>query len=249
MIFKFDRQLPPGRKGGVAIRQLTTCCHNLCKARAGLLFGAALFIMLSSACNDSCAEDDGRNIRKNFSIDSPTFPNITDWLQCPIPENPAALLFTSQDEIPTVFGCADVSDDAWSNHWLLELRANSQCADGDRNEEWFRPEFPMGATCYYIDTDARDMPISTVIGGIDFFTMCPDVYRSTIHGHSDYHMDLYLRSPVFAGIDNCAACIDGYVVRFYVDQEFTDVDFNDNDICYEEAFSFINPMSSIVDCR
>ncbi|MEQ8705083.1 MAG: hypothetical protein RIC19_14250 [Phaeodactylibacter sp.] len=132
----------------------------------------------------------------------------------------------------------------------MQLKANSECADGDVNEEWFAPAFPMEATCYFESQGGRPMPINSDFGQGEYFTMCPDIYRATNRGVADYHIELYLRSPRFqAAGTNCSGCAnDDYIVRFRTDREFVDVGQDEQTVCFDDAFIFAKPYSAIVDC-
>lgn len=213
-------------------------------------------LAMSSGCSDDCAEDDSRNYRAVFSIDGPYFPSQTNLAFCDIPESLPAVIHTYPgydiDANPEIFWCGEVRDlsSIGSNKWILQLKANTQCADGGRYDEWFMPEFPLGATCYH-DDSGRQMPINSNNGGIEFFTMCPDPYRASNFGAADYNFSLFVRSPRFgsSGSGNCESCSGGYFVRFRADEEFLGVERTANTSCGGAGGLPMNqPMSAIVDC-
>ena len=216
MILKFDRQLSLSRKGGVAIKQLARCCLNLCKARAGLLFGAALFIMVSSACNHECYEDDSRNERKFIHLESPSFPGITDVPVCPVLENPAELLFVANNDVNAVFECPEIRNDVitFADKWVLALEVNGQCANQERYIEEFGPDLNSFNNC-----GSTEMEVNSLLVGDDFhLAMCLDPHVPNNYGSADYTFSLYYRSSSFGNTENCS-CENhplGYIDEAYV---------------------------------
>lgn len=258
MILKFDRQLSPGRKGGVAIRQLVTYCLYLCKARAGLLFGAALFIMLSSACNEECYEDDSRNERKFIHLESPSFPDMSSFPVCPILENPAEQLYVSGNDVDAVFECPEVRNEFFTSatKWALTLEVRGQCADGDRYLEEFGPDLNTFNNCGSTEMDVN----AVLIGDEVRLAMCLDPHVPNNYGDADYTFSLLYRSSSYGNTENCSCenhplgmVDESYVIRGRSDLILEGINLHsifddDPSICSNIPLVFPPFMFNAIDC-
>lgn len=213
-------------------------------------------MLLSIGCgNKECFEDDSRNERKFITLLSPTFPSTSFFGGCPVPENPAFLLWTTNNDVDEVFNCRDNDSEILKVKWNLVLEVNGQCADGGRYIEEFRPNH-NGFNC---PSDVREMPIEAVtFDHSDFFIkMCPDPHVPNNFGIADYTFSLVVSSPSFGNTDNCSCENDpfglfdeSYIVRGRSDLILEDFPLSHNfdEHCGNLPLEFFQPIMYALDC-
>lgn len=211
-----------------------------------------VLILLAIGCQDECYEDDSRNVRVDFSIESPSLPDKSNInLVCGILENPAELLEDNQGNVSSVFLCPE----AWEfsgGRWVLELEMNGQCADGKRYKEVFRPDYNNSAQCT-LGEEGRSMPIGSLENG-NRLSMCPDFHRPNNYGSADYYASLYLRTPLFSSTGNpeaggCSNCPWGYYVHIRADMFFIGLGFTESIACSDLPSRMELPFNSIPECE
>ncbi|MEZ4985837.1 MAG: hypothetical protein R2795_12525 [Saprospiraceae bacterium] len=218
-------------------------------------FISLLFVLIASGCrsDDSCVRGDNRNVRKVFSLETPSFPNRTLGSNMVIPENPAGLLFLNNESVGDVFDVCEVindqSDFVSHDKWIMELDVNGQCANQERYDQYYRPtQNGDNIFCTYGSANRlREMPIQSSNVGSTII-MCPDPHRPNNHGFASYDFTLIIQSPYYLvnpAAGDCSGCPgDSYRVTMRTDLKLDFVGFDDFTQCL--APQVMLPFSAIL---
>jgi|AntRauTorckE5430_2_1112549.scaffolds.fasta_scaffold03789_3 hypothetical protein len=222
------------------------------------------FLAITSfvGCKDECYEDDSRNERRNIMLLSPTFPTGFVSIQdgntiCNVPEDPAALAYTTPGPIESTVTCDMLRDiqtelDLPGDKWGFLLQVKGTCADKNIYTEEFK--FGESQGC----SGVRSMPVEAVRLGDEYrFQMCPDPHRPMNHGAAFFDFELYVRSQVYVATDecNCANDIFGMFEDVYFVRgrsslvlEDLDLDYYFTEGCIRDPLVFFDPFMYNNDC-